>query len=311
MAVDNFGKVAVLLGGDSAEREVSLRSGDAVLSALLQKGVDAIAFDPAKRPLADLAAEQVQAAVIMLHGRGGEDGSIQGALQNMGVPYSGSGVLGCALAMDKIRSKQIFQSLGLPTPNYAVVAKADFQAHDCQTLFAQFNGAIMVKPAQEGSSIGMSKVSDANALNEALQKAFEYDSDVLLEQYIEGQEFTVSILNGQALPSITMRTPRTFYDYTAKYQASTTEYHCPSGLDEASEATLAELALKAFNALAAEGWGRVDFMQDQAGQFYLLEANTAPGMTEKSLVPLAAKQAGYSFADLCIEVLRTCSIKRG
>ena len=306
----HYGKVAVMLGGTSAEREVSLNSGKAVLSGLLSMGVDAHAFDPSEQPLTDLLTEKFERVVIMLHGRGGEDGSLQGALQQLNLPYSGTGVLGSALCMDKIRSKQVWQSLGLPTAKYKIADKRSFDAGSCEAIMADLGNEVMVKPAQEGSSIGMAKVNSALQLETAIKDAFKYDDKVLIEQFVHGSEYTVSILNGRALPSISMSTPRDFYDYTAKYQADSTVYSCPSGLPDKQEAQLSELALEAFDALAGSGWGRVDFMQVKLGRFYLLEANTVPGMTEKSLVPLAAKQSGMSFAELSLAVLKTTEVCR-
>jgi D-alanine-D-alanine ligase len=305
-----YGKVAVMLGGSSAEREVSLNSGKAVLDGLLECGVDACRFDPAEQPLTDLLAQNISRVVIMLHGRGGEDGSLQGALQQLNLPYSGSGVLGSALCMDKIRSKQIWQTLGLPTASFEIADKRGFDARSCGAIMARLGNEVMVKPAQEGSSIGMARVTNAQQLETAIQDAFKYDSKVLLEQYIQGSEYTVSILHGKALPSISMSTPRGFYDYAAKYQSDSTKYFCPSGLTEDREQQIGKLALEAFDALAGSGWGRVDFMQDEKGQFYLLEANTVPGMTEKSLVPMAARQAGMSFAELSAAVLATTDMTK-
>jgi D-alanine-D-alanine ligase len=306
----NYGKVAVMLGGSSAEREVSLNSGQAVLNGLLACGVDACRFDPSEQPLTDLLTQNFSCVVIMLHGRGGEDGSLQGALQQLNLPYSGSDVLGSALCMDKIRSKQIWQSLGLPTAIFEIADKRDFDARSCGAIMARLGNEVMVKPAQEGSSIGMARVTNALQLETAIQDAFKYDSKVLLEQYIQGSEYTVSILHGKALPSISMSTPRGFYDYAAKYQSDSTEYFCPSGLTDDIEQQLGELALEAFDALAGSGWGRVDFMQDETGQFYLLEANTVPGMTEKSLVPMAARQSGMSFAELSAAILATTDMTK-
>lgn len=302
---NEYGKVAVLLGGDSAEREVSLNSGNAVLNALLRQGVDALAFDPAERPLTDLIDLNVDRALIMLHGRGGEDGSMQGALQFLKIPYTGSRVLGSALAMDKIHTKQVWQSLGLPTAKYEIADKRHFEAGKCSAIMDKLGNEVMVKPAREGSSIGMARVTSAKQLETAIQDAFKYDNQVLLEQYIDGPEFTVSVLQGQALPSIRMSTPHTFYDYAAKYQDNTTEYYCPSGLSEEQEAQLAKLASRAFDAISGSGWGRIDVMQDNQRQFYLLEANTVPGMTEKSLVPKAAKVAGLTFDELVLSILST------
>ncbi|MFT6897016.1 MAG: D-alanine-D-alanine ligase [Paraglaciecola sp.] len=310
VADQSFGKVAVMFGGSSAEREVSLKSGKAVLDALLSIGIDAHGFDPAEQSLSALVAGNFQRVVIMLHGRGGEDGSLQGALQQLNIPYTGSGVLGSALCMDKIRSKQVWQSLGLPTANYEIADKRDFDDRACAAIMDRLGNMVMVKPAQEGSSIGMAKVTNAAQLAAAVQQAFKYDDKVLLEQFIQGAEYTVSILAGNTLPSISMSTPRDFYDYTAKYQADSTQYFCPSGLSGEQETLLADLSLKAFDAVAGSGWGRVDFMQDMLGKFYLLEANTVPGMTEKSLVPLAAKQAGMSFAQLSKAILATADFAK-
>jgi len=307
---EDYGKVAVMFGGSSAEREVSLNSGRAVLLGLLNMGVDAHAFDPAEQPLTQLLIEKFKRVVIMLHGRGGEDGSLQGALQQLNLPYSGTGVLGSALCMDKIRSKQVWQSLGLPTAKYKIADKRCFDAGSCGAIMADLGNEVMVKPAQEGSSIGMAIAKNALQLETAIQDAFNYDDEVLIEQFIHGSEYTVSILDGKAMPSISMTTPRVFYDYAAKYQADSTIYSCPSGLTDELETKLGELALDAFDALAGSGWGRVDFMQDQLGRFYLLEANTVPGMTEKSLVPMAAKQSGMSFAELSLAVLKTTEICR-
>ncbi|MFT2090161.1 D-alanine--D-alanine ligase [Paraglaciecola sp. 2405UD69-4] len=302
---ESFGKVAVMYGGSSAEREVSLKSGEAVLKGLLDAGVDAHTFDPADKPLTDLLVEKYDRVVIMLHGRGGEDGSLQGALQQLHIPYTGTQVLGSALCMDKIRSKQVWQSLGLPTAKYKIADKRSYDGRSCKAIMDSLGKEVMVKPAQEGSSIGMAKVDSVQQLEIAIQNAFKYDNKVLIEQFIHGSEYTVSILNGKALPSISMTTPRVFYDYTAKYQADSTVYSCPSGLTPEIESELAELALEAFDAVAGSGWGRVDFMQDKLGKFYLLEANTVPGMTKKSLVPMAAKQAGLSFTELSLAILST------
>lgn len=306
----SFGKVAVMFGGKSAEREVSLLSGNAVLKSLQSLGIDAHRFDPAEQAITQLLDQHFSRVLIMLHGRGGEDGTMQGALQLLNIPYTGSGVLGSALCMDKIKSKQIWQTLDLPTAQYEIALKSSFDAGSCEAIMAKLGNEVMVKPAQEGSSIGMTKVNNAQQLETAIQEAFIYDEQVLIEQFIQGSEFTVSLLNGQALPSIRMSTPRVFYDYTAKYKADSTQYFCPSGLSAAEEETLGGLATKAFNALSGSGWGRIDLMQDKSGQFYLLEANTVPGMTEKSLVPMAAKQAGMSFTDLSLAVLQT-SMDRG
>ncbi|MAD76658.1 MAG: D-alanine--D-alanine ligase [Rheinheimera sp.] len=300
--ISNFGKVAVMFGGYSAERDVSLRSGKAVLSALQQAGVDAVAFDPAEQPLTalmnDVNAERV---FIVLHGRGGEDGTMQGALQLLGLPYTGSGVLGSALAMDKIRCKRLFLAQNLPTAAFAVV-------HDDTTDYAQLlsdlGGKVMVKPANEGSSIGMSAASNAAELEQAIAAALKYDSEILVERWINGREFTIAILGDTVLPIVEMRTPRAFYDYEAKYQANSTEYLCPAPLTAEQTAAMQADALAAFKAVGATGWGRVDLMLNQQGEHFLLEVNTVPGMTEKSLVPMAAKAAGLSFNELVLTILQ-------
>jgi D-alanine-D-alanine ligase len=296
-----FGKVAVMFGGTSAEREVSLRSGAAVLAALQAQGVDAHAFDPKDQPLSALTSAGFDRVFIVLHGRGGEDGTMQGALQLMGLPYTGSRVLGSALAMDKIRCKWLFQAQGLPTAKF-LVAEAGKQLN-YQDVLQQLAGKVMVKPANEGSSIGMSAASTAQELEQALAVACKYDSDVLVEQWIQGREFTVTVLNGKALPIVEMRTPRSFYDYEAKYQSSSTEYLCPAPLTADQTAFLQQVSAAAFTAVGASGWGRVDAMLDEQGNFYLLEVNTVPGMTEKSLVPMAAKAAGLSFEQLVLQIL--------
>ncbi|NLJ91964.1 MAG: D-alanine--D-alanine ligase [Aeromonadales bacterium] len=298
-----FGKVAVLYGGHAAEREVSLRSGAAVLAGLQRAGVDAHGIDTQDYPLARLLEDGFERAFIVVHGRGGEDGALQGALEHLGLPYTGSRVLGSALAMDKIRTKQVWKTLGLPTADFKVVHKNTFKAEDAVTLLGQFDGPIFVKPANEGSSIGMTKATDAITLADAIAQAFTFDDEVLLERFIEGEEYTVSILGEQALPAIRLRTPHDFYDYSAKYQSGDTEYLCPCGLDEADEQALGELSVAAFKAVAASGWGRVDLMRDQQGQWCLLEVNTVPGMTETSLVPKSAAVANLSFDELVVAVL--------
>ncbi|MBM7455489.1 D-alanine-D-alanine ligase [Oceanisphaera litoralis] len=298
-----FGKVAVLFGGHSAEREVSLRSGAAVLAGLQRAGVDAHGMDPRDTPLARLKEDAFDRAFIVVHGRGGEDGTLQGALEHLGVPYTGSRVLGAALAMDKARTKQVWQAMGLPTADFRVVHRNSFRAEDASALMAQFDGPVFVKPSHEGSSIGMTKAADAEALARAVEEAFAFDDEVLIERFIEGDEYTVSILGEQALPAIRLRTSHDFYDYSAKYQSGDTEYLCPCGLNEADEQALGALSLAAFKAVAASGWGRVDLMQDKQGRWWLLEVNTVPGMTETSLVPKSARVAGLSFDELVVAVL--------
>lgn len=298
---EQFGKVAVLCGGDSAEREVSLRSGKAVLDALQQQGINAQAFDPAERPLTDLVADQFDRAFIVLHGRGGEDGTIQGALHYLNIPYTGSGVLGCALAMDKVRTKQVWQAAGLPVAASAVIARN--KAVDWQDLIDELGGKVMVKPAQEGSSIGMSPANNAAELEQAVALAHRYDNEALVESWLSGPEYTVSIVGDQALPAIRVQSTHEFYDYDAKYQAGDTQYHCPAGLCELEERALEQLAVTAFHALGGRGWGRIDVMCDHDGNFKLLEANMVPGMTTKSLVPMAAKAVGMSFEQLVRRIL--------
>ncbi|MEC8325634.1 MAG: D-alanine--D-alanine ligase [Pseudomonadota bacterium] len=300
MSQKQYGKVAVLLGGNSAEREVSLNSGSAILNALITNGVDAIAFDPKERELAELKTLGIDRVFIALHGRGGEDGTIQGALEFMGLPYTGSGVLGSALAMDKVRCKQLFVASNLPTAKFTTVKKGE--GFSIESIINEF-GAVMVKPSHEGSSIGMAKASTSEELKCALENAFKFDDEVLLEQWITGTEYTVSMLNNQPLSVIEMKTPRGFYDYEAKYKSSTTSYHCPADLSNADTAYLQMIATQAFALVGAKDWGRVDAMRDQSGEFYLLEVNTVPGMTEKSLVPMAAKDSGRDFAQLVLEIL--------
>ncbi|MFT4652556.1 MAG: D-alanine-D-alanine ligase [Kangiellaceae bacterium] len=308
---ETFGKVAVLLGGNSAEREVSLASGQAILTALNDYGINAQAFDPKHRNLCELVNEKFDRVFIALHGRGGEDGSIQGALEQFGLPYTGSGVTGSALSIDKVLSKLIWHARNLPTADYIVVSKNDFNASSASQIISTLGNAVMVKPSLEGSSLGMAKATNEQELLSAINTAFEYDTQVLIEAFITGPEYTVSILGKSALPSITMESASGFYDYYAKYQANTTQYHCPSGLSNTDESYVQSLALKAFSALQGKGWGRVDLMRDSAtnsqgkpcGKFYLLESNTIPGMTKTSLVPKAAKQAGLSFQQLVVHIL--------
>ncbi len=297
----SFGKVAVLMGGHSSEREISLKSGAAVLQSLLRSGVDAYAFDPSTEDLLQIRQAGFDRAFIILHGRGGEDGVTQGALETLGLPYTGTGVMGSALGMDKLRSKQLWQGAGLPTPAYKVLtADSDF------AVVAQEIGLPMiVKPATEGSSIGMSKVTAVEALLPAWQKAASGDATVLAEHWVDGAEYTVAILQGEALPLIRVETPRAFYDYEAKYQSDDTGYVCPCGLEAAQEAALQQLALDAFAAVGCHGWGRVDLMCDAQGKGWLIEVNTVPGMTDHSLVPMAAKAAGIEFDQLVWRILES------
>lgn len=297
-------RVAVLMGGKSAERDVSLASGRAVCEALTKLNIEHLVFDPAEQALAELQAMNIDLAFIMLHGRGGEDGTIQGALECLGIPYTGSGVLGSALAMDKIHTKEIWVARQLPTPGFLRV-NAPLKENEAANIVADFAQHIMVKPSREGSSIGMAKVDSSGALIDAVNSALALDDEVLLEAYVTGQEYTVAILDEVALPSIRMVTPHVFYDYAAKYQDNTTEYFCPSGLSDDEEQQLAELCLEAFHSVSASGWGRVDVMRDESGKFMLLEVNTVPGMTTKSLVPKAAQQAGIDFASLVLKIIQT------
>ncbi|AYC34191.1 D-alanine--D-alanine ligase [Pseudomonas cavernae] len=302
-----FGRVAVLFGGKSAERAVSLKSGQAVLAALQSGGVDAFGIDVGDDLLQRLASEKIDRAFIVLHGRGGEDGSMQGLLECLGIPYTGSGVLASALAMDKLRTKQVWQSLGLSTPRHAVLASAD----DCRAAAAELGFPLIVKPAHEGSSIGMAKVHDIDELISAWQDACQYDSQVLVEQWIHGPEFTVAVLRGAVLPPIRLGTPHTFYDYDAKYLADDTQYQIPCGLDSAKEQELKSLTARACEAVGIQGWARADVMQDAAGRFWLLEVNTVPGMTDHSLVPMAARAAGLDFQQLTLAILADSVASRG
>ncbi len=296
----DFGKVAVLMGGLSAEREVSLQGGQAVLAALIRRGVDAHGVDAGRDVLSLLQQERYDRVFIMLHGRGGEDGVIQGALESIGMPYTGSGVAGSALGMDKYRCKLLWRGMGLPTAEFVMLE----QASDLERAEA-LGFPLMIKPSHEGSSIGMAKVESRQQLQAAWQQAAGYDIEVMAERWISGAEYTASVLDDRVLPLIRIETPNTFYDYEAKYQADSTAYHCPCGMDPEQEAVLKRLAEKAFRAVGANGWGRVDFMLDAGGSPYLLEVNTVPGMTSHSLVPMAAKAAGIDFDELVWRILAT------
>lgn len=301
----DFGKVAVLMGGWSAERAISLQTGEAVLEALVKKGVDAHAVDPRDDFQRALKKGQYDRAFIALHGRGGEDGTLQGALEFLGMPYTGSGVLGSAISMDKVRTKQLFEACGLDTPGYFLLEDAE-QLEDAAT---RLGFPLAVKPAREGSSIGLTKVTQASELRPAFDLARNHDRQVLIEQWIEGDEYTAAVIDGHVLPMIRIETPKVFYNYEAKYFSNDTQYHCPCGLDEAAEAEFARQVLSAFEATSARGWGRVDFMTDDSGKAYMLEVNTVPGMTSTSLVPMAAKQVGCSFEELVWRVLETSLIE--
>lgn len=303
----SFGRVAVLFGGKSAERQVSLKSGQAVLQALQSAGVDAFGIDVGDDFLQRLVSEKIDRAFIVLHGRGGEDGTMQGLLECLEIPYTGSGVLASALAMDKLRTKQVWQSLGLPTPLHAVLGSES----DCISAAAELGLPLIVKPAHEGSSIGMAKVTSVEELIVAWKAASTYDSQVLVEQWIQGPEFTIASLRGQVLPPIGLGTPHSFYDYDAKYVADDTQYRIPCGLDDTKEQELKQLTARACEAVGVTGWARTDVMQDANGKFWLLEVNTVPGMTDHSLVPMAARAAGLDFQQLVLAILADSAQVRG
>jgi D-alanine-D-alanine ligase len=296
------GKVAVLLGGPSAEREVSLMSGNGVLAALREKGVDAHPFDPAERDLWELKREGFDRVFIALHGRFGEDGTVQGALETLRIPYTGSGVMASALAMDKWRTKLVWLASGIPTPRYRIVdARTDWMQ-----VVAELGLPLIVKPAREGSTIGLTKVTkvDHDELAAAFDAAHTHDPLVLVEEFVTGQELTASIVNGRALPLIRIEAPQGNYDYHSKYFSDETKYFCPAGLPEAKEQEIRAMALRAFDVVGCSGWGRLDLILRADGTFSLLEVNTSPGMTGHSLVPMAARADGMSYADLCVEILR-------
>ena len=295
----DFGKVAVLMGGWSAEREISLLSGRAVLQALQRAGVDAHGVDAGRDVIGQLQQGRFQRAFIVLHGRGGEDGVIQGALELIGLPYTGSGVMGSAIAMDKLVTKRLWRGAGMPTPDYQVLdCDADWSA-----VTSGLGMPLIVKPALEGSSIGMTRVESLDELPAAYEQAAACGSAVFAERWVAGDEFTAAILGDEVLPLIRLETPRAFYDFEAKYKSDTTRYHCPSELDGAVEQRLRVLAKQAFDAVGASGWGRVDLMVDRVGVPWLIEVNTVPGMTDHSLVPMAAKAAGIDFEELVLRIL--------
>ena len=295
-----LGRVGVLLGGTSSEREISLQSGAAVVAALEEAGIEHIAIDVGVNAIADIQAAKIDRAFLALHGAGGEDGRIQAVLEYLGIPFTGSGVQASALAMDKLRTKQLWRGVNLSTPDFTVLNAAN----DWEKVLAELGGEVMVKPAHEGSSIGMARVNTAQELAEAFKNAAKYDGSVIAERLIVGSEFTVAILDGEALPPIKLETDHTFYDFNAKYIANDTRYICPCELATEKEAELKQLALAAFDAVGCEGWGRVDVMADKTMNFYLLEVNTLPGMTRHSLVPMAAKARGLSFSELVLTILR-------
>ena len=296
-----FGRVAVMLGGHSSERDVSLDTGAAVLKALQGKGVDAYAWDPAEKSIAKFVDARFDRAWIALHGPGGEDGALQGALQWLETPYTGSGVMASAIAMDKVRSKHLFRAVGIPSPDYAVIRSR----RDASLAAEQIGFPLIIKPSRQGSSVGMSKVLERDELNAAVDLALQYDDTALLECCITGDELTVGVLQGRALPSIRIVTPRLFYDYRAKYESNRTEYICRGTSSDAQEQQYADLAIRAFNELGCTGWGRVDFMAGADGEPLVLEVNTVPGMTSHSLVPMAAREDGINFNELCWRILET------
>jgi D-alanine-D-alanine ligase len=300
-----FGKVAVLFGGTSTEREISLVSGRAVLAALQRRGIDATGIDPRDAALADLPAKGFDRAFIALHGPGGEDGSVQGMLEMTGLPYTGSGVMGSALGMDKLRTKRLAGALGVATADSVVLR----QVADCALALERLGLPLIVKPATQGSSVGMSKVTTVAEMEPAYRAAAAVDETVFAEKWITGAEYTVAVLHRRVLPAIRIEAANAFYDYEAKYHRNDTKYHCPAGLSAQAEAHLASLALAAFDAVGAEGWGRADFMADHTGRPLLLEINTVPGMTDHSLVPMAARAAGIDFDELCWQVLETSFVR--
>ena len=299
-----FGKVAVLFGGRSAEREVSLKSGAAVLAALQRSGVDAHAFDPAKRDLHNLLDERFDRVFIALHGRYGEDGTVQGALELMGIPYTGSGVMASSIAMDKWRTKMIWQAAGLPIPDFMMLNERS----DWDAVVKRLGLPLFVKPANEGSSVGISKVKHVNELKVAYEAAAKHDKLVIAEQFVGGGEYTAAILNGRALPVIKIEPANEFYDYEAKYLRDDTRYLCPCGLSAEQEAEMQALAQQGFAVIGGQGWGRVDFLRGTDGKAYLLEVNTSPGMTDHSLVPMAAREAAISFEQLVVQVLESAHV---
>ncbi|CAH0160734.1 D-alanine--D-alanine ligase [Massilia sp. Bi118] len=310
--IKELGKVAVLFGGRSAEREISILSGTGVLQALQSKGVDAHAFDPAERSLGELAAEKFDRAFIALHGRYGEDGSLQGALEQLGIPYTGSGVMASSVGMDKITTKIVWLANGVSTPKYAVID----DGADLDKVVAELGLPLIVKAPLEGSSIGITKVTRREELQAAVELSRKYDARVLAEQFIEGREFSVPLLGtgptARALPIIEIVAPEGKYDYQNKYFTDDTKYHCPAPLDAATTEAIQREVEKAYRALGCEGWSRIDvLLRESDRQFFLLEVNTSPGMTTHSLVPMAARAEGTSYEDLCVEILRSASLKIG
>jgi D-alanine-D-alanine ligase len=310
---NEFGKVGVLFGGRSAEREVSLRSGAGVLGALRSKGIDAHPFDPAERSLAELAAEKFTRVFIALHGRYGEDGTLQGALEQLGIPYTGSGVMASAIAMDKVMTKRIWLGMGLPTPKFLVLDSHSSTAEQLRVVPDELGLPLMLKAPHEGSTIGIAKVVGYSDMSDGFALCAKYDEVVLAEQFVAGRELTVPVLgegrDARALPVIEIRAPEGNYDYQHKYFGDDTKYLCPAPLDQALTLRIQELAVKAFNSLGCRGWSRVDFMlRSSDNEPFLLEINTSPGMTGHSLVPMSAKESGLSYEDLCVKILRSAAL---
>jgi D-alanine-D-alanine ligase len=300
-----LGRIAVLMGGSSAEREISLLSGNGVLTALREKGVDAHAFDPAVHSLFDLPREKFARVFIALHGRFGEDGTVQGVLETLKLPYTGSGVMGSALAMDKWRTKLVWQAAGIPTPKYRMLdATSNWGA-----VIDELKLPLIVKPAREGSSIGVTKVHTANELPAAFELAFKFDPLVIAEEFFAGQELTASVVGTDVLPLIRIEAPAGAYDYQNKYFTDVVKYHCPSGIRADVETEIRAQTMKAFRVLGCDGWGRADMMLAPDGRFSFLEMNTSPGMTSHSLVPIAARAVGMSYPDLCVRILQSASLK--
>ena len=303
--MQNFGKVAVLAGGFSSEREISLDSGRAILAALRAQGVDAHAFDPKETPLGELKTQGFDCAFNILHGIFGEDGTVQGALETLGIRYTGCGVLASAVAMDKYRCKLLWKGLGLPVPDYEVLRDdSDFAAVE-----AKLGLPLFVKPANEGSSVGVVKVKERGRLKDVYRELKQYKGEIIAEKFIGGGEYTCGIIGGKALPTVRIIPAAEFYDLEAKYERDDTVYLCPSDLSDEDEQLMRELTVRAFDAIGGRGWGRIDFLKDETGRLYLLEANTLPGMTSHSLVPKAAAQAGMDFPQLCIEILKTAYVE--
>ena len=300
---DDFGKVAVLMGGDSNERAVSLLSGGAVFLALKRLGIEAEAFDPSDRDINEI--QSYNRVFIALHGRGGEDGSVQAFLKSKNVAYTGSDSLSSAIGMDKIKTKLLWRSLNIPTPDFLQVNEKTSYIEILDSISVPF----FIKPSNEGSSIGIDKIKNEKQYQEAFLKTSKIDTNVIVEKFVDGEEFTVAIVNGKTFPVIKIKPSNEFYDYEAKYIKDDTQYICPSGIEKNKEASISEEALKAFKAVGCSSWGRVDFMMDKAGRHYFIEVNTSPGMTSHSLVPMAAKEVGINFDQLVLEILKTADVK--